>query len=290
MEAIVNTMIFKDTGIYRIHHLRVIHIYEADFNLFLAVKWRETLCITDRNGLINNRQFGHEATLLALLEELWINISYLTRRTLITFDNDAASCYDQIIAAFASRINQKFGLHRQLAVIHGKTLEEARYKLRTAIGISESDYSHSTQFPLYGSSQGSSNLPALWLFISATLFDVHKRFAYGATFTDPSGEVSVQLKLSGFVDDTKERFTQRLAAPTTSRVRDPCRHGTTYYLCPVENPNSPNALSTSWNSTPVPTEPRNLLSSSQPRWPFTIRKPMRTSPSQASAPINPTKH
>jgi hypothetical protein len=63
-------------------------------------------------------------------------------------------------------------------------------------------YSHSSQFPLYGSGQGSSKSPALWLFTSATLFDVHDRFAHGATFTDPSGKTSVQLKLSGFVDDT----------------------------------------------------------------------------------------
>ena len=81
--------------------------------------------------------------------------------------------------------------------MHGKTLQEARYKLRTAI-----EYSHSTQFPLYGSGQGSGNSPALWLFISATLFDVHDRFAHGATFRTPSGDTSVQLKLSGFVDDT----------------------------------------------------------------------------------------
>jgi hypothetical protein len=191
-KQIVNTMIFKDVGNYRIHRLRVIHIYEADFNLLLAVKWKELLNLTDRAGLINKGQFGgrpgHEATSLALLEELRIDISYLTRRTLITFDNDL--------------INRKYGLHRQIVVIHGKTLQAACYKLHTAIGISESKYSHSTQFPLYGSSQGSGNSPALWLFISATLFDVHDRFAHGAKFTDPLGKTSVELKLSGFVDDT----------------------------------------------------------------------------------------
>jgi hypothetical protein len=37
-KTIVNVMIFKDTGVYKIHRLRVIHIYEADFNLLLAVK------------------------------------------------------------------------------------------------------------------------------------------------------------------------------------------------------------------------------------------------------------
>ena len=37
-KTIVNTMIFKDTGCVKIHRLQVIHIYEADYNLLLAVK------------------------------------------------------------------------------------------------------------------------------------------------------------------------------------------------------------------------------------------------------------
>ena len=39
-KTVVNTMIFKESGNYKIHRLRVIHIYEADFNLLLAIKWQ----------------------------------------------------------------------------------------------------------------------------------------------------------------------------------------------------------------------------------------------------------
>ncbi len=81
----------------------VIHIYEADFDLLLAVKWQELLYTADRLGIVNDSQYGgrpgREATSLALLEELRIDISYLTRHSLNTFDNDAASCYDRIIPA-----------------------------------------------------------------------------------------------------------------------------------------------------------------------------------------------
>ena len=41
--TIVNTLIPKDTGSSKIHRLRVIHLYEADYNLILGVKWRELL-------------------------------------------------------------------------------------------------------------------------------------------------------------------------------------------------------------------------------------------------------
>lgn len=203
---IVNVMIFKDPGNSKIHRLRVIHIYEADFNLLLAVKWRELLHFAERQGTINNGQYGgrpgREATSVALLEELRTDISYCTRRTLLTFDNDAASCYDRIIPSLASLINRKYGMHNKLALVHGRTLQEAQYKLKTAIGVSDVSYSHSSQFPIYGTGQGSGNSPMVWLFISATLFDVYSRHASGASFSDPTGQHSVRLTLSGYVDDT----------------------------------------------------------------------------------------
>ena len=108
-KTIINTMIFKEDGNYKIHHLRVIHIYEADFNLLLAIKWRNLLREVDRNNLINQGLFGGrpgcEAQSLPFLEELKYDIAYTTRRTLINFDNDAMSCYDRIITSIASLIN-----------------------------------------------------------------------------------------------------------------------------------------------------------------------------------------
>jgi cellobiose phosphorylase len=49
-------------------------------------------------------QPGKEAMTLALIEELKTDICYASRKPLINFDNDAASCYDHIIAAIASII------------------------------------------------------------------------------------------------------------------------------------------------------------------------------------------
>jgi hypothetical protein len=107
----VNTIIFKDIGSYRIHRLRVIHIYEADFNLLLAIKWRQLLRHADNRNLINPRLFGGrpgcEAQSLPFREELKYDICYVTRRTLINFDNDASSCYDRIIISLASLINSR---------------------------------------------------------------------------------------------------------------------------------------------------------------------------------------
>jgi hypothetical protein len=205
-KTIVNTMIFKDNGNYKIHRLRVIHIYEADFNLLLAVKWRQLLRSADSRDAINHGLFGGrpgcEAQSLTFLEELKYDIAYTSRRTLFNFDNDATSCYDRIIVSLASLINRRFGLHRKITMVHASTLQQARFHLRTQLGYSDKYYSHSIQFPIYGSGQGSGNSPCIWLFISSTLCDVHQTISHGATFTSPDGEDTAKITMVGFVDDS----------------------------------------------------------------------------------------
>ena len=204
-QTIVNTMIFKETGNYKINRLRVIHIYEADFNLLLAIKWRQLIQSAEMSGSINEGLFGgrpgREAQSLTFLEELKYDLSILTRRTLFHFDNDAASCYDRIIISLASLLNRKYGMHRRVTAVHAKTLEEARFHLRTPSGISTESYTHSLQFPIYGSGQGSGNSPAIWLFISSTICDIHQSISYGASFTNPEGSETVRISMVGFVDD-----------------------------------------------------------------------------------------
>ena len=205
-KKVINTMIFKESGNYKIHRLRVIHIYEADFNLLLAIKWRQLLQYANMHGLINSGLFGGrpgcEAQSLVFLEELKYNTSYCSRRTLFNFDNDATSCYDRIIVALASLINWKYGLHQRVVALHANTLQQAQFHLRTINGISDQSYSHSIQFPIYGSGQGSGNSPAIWLFISSTLCDVHNQISYGASFTTPQGTDTVKLSMVAFVDDS----------------------------------------------------------------------------------------
>ena len=36
-------MIYKEQGNVKIHQLRVFHIYEAGYNLFIGVIWREAI-------------------------------------------------------------------------------------------------------------------------------------------------------------------------------------------------------------------------------------------------------
>ena len=205
-KTIVNIMIFKEPGNCKIHKLRVIHIYEADFNALCAIKWRSTLHFAVNNHLINEGQYGGrpgcEAQSLTLLEELKYDLSFLTRRSLFNFDNDATSCYDRIVVSLASLLNRKYGLDRKVVAVHAATLQEAQFRLKTATGISDIAYTHCSEFPIHGTGQGSGNSPCIWLFISSTLFDLHAAQSYGASFYSPDGTESLRMSMVGFVDDS----------------------------------------------------------------------------------------
>ena len=205
-QEVVNTMILKSPGDTRIHRLRVIHLYEADYNLLLAVKWRNALHCSEDAGVLNDGQYGSRPHRQALdpvyIEETMNEISRATRKAHIKFDNDATSCYDRILPQLAALAGRKFGLAKELVTLNNETLRQARYKLRTALGISETHYSHSLTRPIYGTGQGSGNSPIIWCFLSSSLFSAHNQAAHGATFATPDGRHYVKITMTGFVDDS----------------------------------------------------------------------------------------
>jgi hypothetical protein len=203
---VVNVMIEKEQGNSKIHRLRVIHIYEADYNFLLQAKWRALIQHAEAENTLHPGQYGgrsgRDAKILVFIEELKTEICYASRKSLINFDNDAASCYDRIIPSLASLIGRKFGMHRNVIFVHATTLEETKYKLKTSMGISDEFYANCQAFPIYGTGQGSGNSPAIWCIVSSVLFACHQDQGHGAYFCTPDKQMSVSLSMIGFVDDS----------------------------------------------------------------------------------------
>ena len=103
----------------------------------------------------------------------------------------------------ANLASRKYGMHRKVCIVQGKTLEEAKYFLKTKFGISEDFIQHSEAHPIFGTGQGSGNSPTYWLFISSTLFDMYDERAHGSTYESPDKRVQVKVKAIGFVDDVR---------------------------------------------------------------------------------------
>ena len=209
-QSIVNAMLEKDPGNPLIHRLRVIHLYEWDFNLFLCVKWRQLLHQAFKRKLINKACYGTMPGCSSLgpvfIKELEYEITRLTRSLLVHFDNDATSCYDRIPCFLANLASRKNGLHKAVCVVQAETLKHAKYYLKTKFGISSEYAKHTKQCPWFGTGQGSGNSPFYWLFISSTLYDLYcEKSTGGATYVSWDKEHSMKLHLLGFVDDVNNR-------------------------------------------------------------------------------------
>ena len=102
-------MILKQPGNHKIHRLRVIHLYEHDYNLLLAVKWHSLIhhCVSTKK--FNPGQYsgvlGHDAITPTIIEEFQYEISRASKRPLVHLDYDATACYDRIILPIACLIS-----------------------------------------------------------------------------------------------------------------------------------------------------------------------------------------
>eukprot|EP00957_Ditylum_brightwellii_P130416 9948917-Ditylum_brightwellii.AAC.1 len=73
--------------------------------------WKELIEEAEKRGTINRGLHcgwqGHDAKILSLVEELKCDISYSSRKLLISFDNDAASYYNRIPPNISSLLSRK---------------------------------------------------------------------------------------------------------------------------------------------------------------------------------------
>jgi hypothetical protein len=182
-------MLFKEPGNIKIHRTRVIHLYEADYNLAMGLKWKAAMEQAEATQVLNPGQYGSRPSRGAydpvFIEEFQLEIIRSSRKSLVQTNYDATSCYDRIIPNLAALVSQRFGVPHPVVQSNVRTLEAAQYRLRTEIGLSEASYSHTAQTPIYGTGQGSGNSPMIWCFLSSTLFDCYETQAFGAIYETP---------------------------------------------------------------------------------------------------------
>jgi hypothetical protein len=150
----------------------------------LGLKWRSALLQAEALDQLNSGQYGSRPKRTALdpvfLEEMQLEMSRITRKTMILTNYDATACYDRIIPNLAMLASRKFGVHEKTTLSNVCTLELAEYRIRTDLGIAPEGYRHTPENPIYGTGQGSCNSPAIWCFISCLLYDCYDEIAHKA--------------------------------------------------------------------------------------------------------------
>jgi len=203
----LNVMLEKDKGNPMIERLRIIHLFEADFNWMLKQFWaKRMLHYGESQGVLGEEQHGSRKNRMAIdavmLKLLTYELSRLYKSDLVTMDNDAKSCYDRIIISLAMLASRRLGMPVTVARAHAATLRNMLHKIRTSHGISSATYSALVD-ELCGIGQGSGAGPALWVAISIVLIECYKNKVDGMNFTDPAELEHIERWLDGFVDDTE---------------------------------------------------------------------------------------
>jgi hypothetical protein len=97
---VINVMIYKQIGVYLVHRLRVIHLFEADCNFIIGtILGRRAMYSGVDNKTLHPRQWaqpGRQYSDVVVLRELTLAIAKLTKTPLAGFENDASACYDRI--------------------------------------------------------------------------------------------------------------------------------------------------------------------------------------------------
>jgi hypothetical protein len=206
-QTIVNAMLEKVAGKPLLHKLRAIHILEADYNLALKIIFGRRLMANCENyNILGDRQDGFRkgrSTIRTLLQnEIFHDYNKRHRINNFVGMTDISGCFDRIIPSIISMLNVKNGCPPEVVKMHADTLSKARYYLKTKNGISDTYYSHSDETPVYGNGQGAGDSPSQWNQESALLIDLYKREAPNATMTTHTRQVTVNVPITAFADDT----------------------------------------------------------------------------------------
>jgi hypothetical protein len=187
----------KIAGQPRIEKLRIIMLYEADFNFVLKLIWGRRLVRHDEVynciGEENKGSRSGPQTSDALLEKLLVyEYARLTRTSLVTVDNDAKLCYDQIIKSLAMIACIAVGLPLLAAVMHNKTHHGMQQSIMTRHGTLR-PYVGTDDDALEGTGQGSGASPAIWLLYSVSLLQAFQQFTPGMAMLSPFESLLVTI-------------------------------------------------------------------------------------------------
>jgi hypothetical protein len=203
--TIVNATIEKIPGKPLLNKLRVIHLIESDLNLIVGELHRRLMKQALEAGKLCVEQFGSIAGRKAIdplaLKHATYSIGRLSVTNYASVDNDAKSCFDRIVMLFASLVSQRLGMDEKACALFLKTLDSAKYQVKTRNGVSEGFYCSTEEKKIHGPGQGGRGSPAIWAIICCLIMECMPEGSTGIELIDPRLLAIIKYYTSGFVDD-----------------------------------------------------------------------------------------
>jgi hypothetical protein len=205
--TVISAMIEKIPGTPRIDKLRIIHLYEADYNLFCRIMWaRRMMTNAENRKFIAKSQFGgrkgHKPMDMVLKQQLNVEYSRMTRTPLATLDQDFASCYDRMTVTLSALLSRNHGVPRNACHVLADSLRQMKFFIRTANGKMDKYYTTTDDVKVQGAGQGNSAAGPLWTIHFSIINACYEAVATGMITSDPTQEITITEYIDGFVDDT----------------------------------------------------------------------------------------
>lgn len=210
-KTVHSILLFKDKTNSLLHRTRNIHIFEADYNLMLKIKWGQAMHQAEETNTLHTAQYGcrkgrtaHEPVFIETMQH---EITRFTRQTYNQVNFDAQACFDRIIPNLAIRLSYKYGIPSTVLQTYQTTLKETKYFIKIGHHITKEFYKSTEENVLFGTGQGSGNSPILWILLSNELIDMYTEKTTGATYQDPSGKTKTSIHMTAYVDDINTHKT-----------------------------------------------------------------------------------
>ena len=201
----VDAIIEKIPNKPRIEKLRIIMLYEADFNFLLKLVWGKRL-VRSAEALNSIGESSHGSrpgrqAQDALLQKLLVyENARLSRTSLLTADNDAKGCFDRMIRTLAMLGCTAVGLPKNAAISHNLTHALMNHGIKTRHGCFQ-PYTGIVDSKLEGTGQGSGASPAIWLLYCDSLLQAFQKFTKGIVIVCPFDKQTRTIPAIFYVDD-----------------------------------------------------------------------------------------
>ena len=203
----LNIILPKIPGKPFLHKLRIIHLFEADYQFILKELAFRLNQHNEHLGLLGDQQYGsrpgRSAAQLLFATSLTMDYINSTRTNAGIANMDAQACYDRMIPAAVGLVDRTYGCPKAMTTLHGKALARMEYRIKTAAGVSATTrYTSTNKAQLYGNGQGACDSPVQWGFQSTIKGNVMIKHANGFKMSDPKHAKQVRRVISLFVDDS----------------------------------------------------------------------------------------
>jgi hypothetical protein len=188
--VIHNFFLEKLPGRPLLEKLRVIHLYEADWNLilkyFIAYKLNLTAC---REQTVAPEQTGgrpgKNAADTAAATVVTNEIIVLQKLAGTILYHDAKACFDRIIENLSNATLLCEGINPKLVRLHANTLRQAKYHIKTKYGVSDRPNGHMQPDAFHGTGQGAADSMPRWGFLSDAAIKTYNKLATSTPIKSP---------------------------------------------------------------------------------------------------------